>query len=191
MEIFLTYLVALLGLTAYATAVYQMQKNVYSPSFFSRGVWFLLGINSFAGVLLGGGSKSSVVLAGTLFIGNLAVFIASYRKGTREFGLVEKISLALLVVSALLWIFLDAPFVGLVISLVAHFVGGIPTIWRIVKKPSSEQAYHWYFFFVASVIAALNGDADNLKSIVFPLYFALFDGLIIFLVNRKRFTRSS
>ena len=88
METALIYVIGLLGITAYVTAVYQMLTNVYAPSFFSRGVWFLLGINSFAGVLLGGGSQSSIVLAGTLFIGNLAVFITSYRKGSREFGLV-------------------------------------------------------------------------------------------------------
>lgn len=189
MEASLTYLIGLIGLTAYATAVYQMLQNVYTPSFFSRGVWFLLGINSFAGVLLGGGSDSSVVLAGTLFVGNLAVFITSYKKGTREFGLVEKISLCLLIISALLWVVLDAPFIGLIVSLAAHFIGGIPTIWRVAKKPESEQAYHWYFFWVASVLTIYNSDASDLKSIAFPIYFALFDGLIILLANRKRIAK--
>jgi hypothetical protein len=185
----LLYIIGLLGVTAYATAVYQMLANQYSPSFFSRGVWFLLGINSFAGVYLGGGSKSSVVLAGTLFLGNLAVFITSYKKGSRDFGNTEKISLVLLIISALLWAVLDAPFVGLVISLAAHFIGGLPTIWRVAKRPESEQAYHWYFFCLASILTIINSDNESLKAIVFPVYFALFDGLIIILANRKRLMR--
>ena len=190
METALIYVIGLLGITAYVTAVYQMLTNVYAPSFFSRGVWFLLGINSFAGVLLGGGSQSSIVLAGTLFIGNLAVFITSYRKGSREFGLVEKISLLLLIVSAALWIFLEAPYLGLIISLVAHFIGGIPTIWRVAKRPQSEQAYHWYFFTIASVLTIFNSDAGTVKSVTFAIYFACFDGLIILLANRKRLFKS-
>lgn len=61
-------LILLLGVATYGSAVWQMLKGQYSPSFFSRGVWFLLGINSFAGVMLGDGSTPSIVLASTLFV---------------------------------------------------------------------------------------------------------------------------
>lgn len=139
-----------LGLTAYATAVMQMLQGVYRPSFFSRGVWFLLGVISFAGVFFGEGSSASVALAATLLIGNAAVFAVSWKKGSREFGAVEKISLLLLVMAVVAWVTFDSPYLALVISLVAHFIGGIPTVWRVYKRPESEQAYHWYFFLWAA-----------------------------------------
>lgn len=180
-------LILLFGVATYSSAVYQMIKKQYSPSFFSRGVWFLLGINSFAGVLLGEGSNAAVVLAGTLLVGNTAVFITSYKKGSREFGNVEKVSLALLVISACMWTILDSPYIGLIISLVAHFIGGVPTLYRVLKKPEAEQAYHWYFFFIGSLISIVASDSKALTVILFPLYFAIFDGLIILLANRKRF----
>ena len=179
-------LILLLGIATYGSAVWQMLKNEYSPSFFSRGVWFLLGINSFATVLLGDGSKSSVILAGTLFIGNGAVFIVSYRKGSRDFHIAEKVSLLLLIISALVWAGLDAPFIGLIITLLAHFIGGIPTIWRTVKKASVEQAYHWYFFFTASLLSIIASPDKSLTVILFPVYFAAFDGTMLLLVNRRR-----
>jgi hypothetical protein len=182
-------LILLLGIATYGSAVWQMLKNQYSPSFFSRGVWFLLGINSFATVLLGDGSKSSVILATTLFIGNGAVFIVSYKKGSRDFHIAEKISLGLLIISALVWAGLDAPFVGLIITLVAHFVGGIPTIWRTVKKAGVEQAYHWYFFFIASLLSIISSPDKSLTAILFPVYFAAFDGTMLLLINRKRLFR--
>ncbi len=181
--------VFLLGITAYGSAVYQMLLGQYSPSFFSRGVWFLLGINSFAGVLLGDGSESAVVLAFTLLLGNTAVFITSYWKGSREFGNAEKISLVLLLISGLAWLVLNEPYIGLIISLVAHFIGGIPTVWRVAKRPGSEQAYHWYFFFTGCVISLIVSSNKSLTVILFPLYFALFDGLIIVLANRNRLLR--
>jgi hypothetical protein len=178
-----------LGSTAYITAVWQILKGTYQPSFFSRGVWVLLGINSFAGVLLGGGSKSSVLLALTLLLGNAAVFIVSYKKGSRAFGTAEKISLTLLIISTAMWLGLDAPYIGLIISLAAHFIGGIPTIVRVARVPSSEQAYHWYFFFVASIVGILSSDGSILRTVLFPAYFAFFDGLIILLANRNRIFR--
>lgn len=181
-----TYVVFLFGITAYATAVYQMVIGTYSPSFFSRGVWFLLGIISFAGVLLGQGSAGSIALAGALLIGNTAVFAVSYRYGSRDFGLVERLSLVLLAISIGAWLLFESPFLGLVISLAAHFIGGVPTLWRVLKKPESEQAYHWYFFFIGCIISIVASHDRALTAILFPVYFAVFDGLIIVFANRKR-----
>jgi|GEM_PF-1225081 len=173
------------GITAYITAVAQMIRGRYRPSFFSRGVWFLLGIISFAGVFFGEGSSASTVLAASLFLGNTAVFVVSYKRGSREFGLVEAISLCLLALSVIGWAIFNSPQVGLITSLSAHFIGGIPTIWRVLRRPETEQAYHWYFFFVGCVISIAFGSHDNLRAVIFPLYFAFFDGLIILLANRK------
>ena len=179
-------IIALLGIATYVSAVWQMLIGQYSPSFFTRGVWLLLGINSFIGVLFGNGTKASVILAAALLVGNAAVFLVSYKKGSRDFGSVEWISFLLLVVALLIWIVLDTPFITLVISLVAHFIGGIPTIWRTIKKPSIEKALHWYFFFTASVLSIIVSPDKSLTAILFPIYFAFFDGLIILLVNRKK-----
>lgn len=178
--------IALLGIATYTSAVWQMLVGQYSPSFFTRGVWLLLGINSFVGVLFGDGTKASIILAATLLIGNAAVFLVSYKKGSRDFGAVEWGSFLLLIVALLIWLLLDAPFITLVISLVAHFLGGIPTIWRTIKKPASEQALHWYFFFTASVLSIIASPDKALTAVLFPVYFVFFDGLIIALVNRKK-----
>ena len=187
---FLLVVIALLGIATYTSAVYQMFYSNYSPSFFTRGVWLLLGINSFVGVFYGEGTKAAVILAATLLFGNALVFLVSYKKGSREFGLVERFSLVLLIVAMFIWIILDAPYITLIISLAAHFIGGIPTIWRTIKKPESEQAVHWYFFFTASILTIVASSNRALTAILFPVYFAIFDGIIIFLANRKRFLRS-
>lgn len=182
-------LIAILGIVTYASAVWQMVYGKYSPSFFTRGVWLFLGINSFIGVIYGGGTKASAILAGTLLLGNSAVFLVSYKKGSRDFGNVEKLSFVLLLVAILIWVFFRAPFVTLVISLIAHFIGGVPTIWRTIKKPENEQALHWYFFFTACVVSIIASPSKSVTAILFPVYFALFDGLIILLANRKRLSK--
>lgn len=185
-EAILFVVIALLGIATYASAVWQMLIGQYSPSFFTRGVWLLLGINSFVGVFFGDGTKASVILAATLLLGNAAVFLVSYKKGSRDFGAVEWASFALLISALFIWLLLDTPFITLVISLVAHFLGGVPTIWRAIKKPSSEQAWHWYFFFTASILTIIASTDKSITAILFPVYFAFFDGLIISLVNRKK-----
>ena len=182
--------IIIFGVLAYGSAIVQMHLGQYSPSFFSRAIWLLLGINSFAGVALGGGSPASKLLAATLLFGNAAVFVVSIKKGSREFGFTEKISLTLFGVSCVIWVTLDAALINLIIGLVAHFVGGIPTILRTIKYPRSEKALHWYFFVMASILTVIGSNPKTARSILFPVYFVCFDGLIIFLVNRQRLLKS-
>jgi hypothetical protein len=119
-------------------------------------------------------------------MGNGAVFLASIKKGSRTFGKTEVISLFLFMMSCIIWLLFNAPLLNLAISLVAHFVGGVPTIARTLKDPDSEKAIHWYFFFIASIFTIIASPDKTFESILFPVYFGLFDGLIILLVNRKR-----
>lgn len=162
-----------------------MLYGTYRPSFFSRGVWFLLGVNSFAGVLLGDGSQSSVILAFILVLGNASIFICSYKRGTRVFGNVEKVSLALLLVSGVVLVVYNEPFIALAMSLIAHFIGGIPTIWRAIQDPTSEQVYHWYLFTGASILTIVASEQRTIETILFPAYFITINGLVILLVNRR------
>ena len=80
MDIFLYSLIILFGMASYFVGVRQMLKNQYSPSTFSRIIWVLLSINSFAGVLLSNSSKSSVLLGGIFLLGNIAICIVSFWK---------------------------------------------------------------------------------------------------------------
>lgn len=185
MRNFLYILIICLASAAYISAVWQMLYGSYRPSFFSRGVWFLLGLNSFAGVLLGDGSQSSVILAFILVLGNAAIFLFSYKRGTRVFGNVEKVSLALLIVSGIVLVVYNEPFIALAMSLTAHFIGGIPTIWRAIQNPASEQVYHWYFFTAASILTIIVSEQRTIATILFPAYFITLNGFIILLVNRK------
>lgn len=186
MSLIFYIIIIFLGASAYTSAVYQvLSRHHYKPNLFSRGIWFLLGINSFAGVVLSGGSKPSIILAGILLIGNAALFFISIKKSNRIFGTVEKASLGLLLISGVLWIVLDLALLNLIIGLVAHFIGGLPTFKRVLDDARSEQVYHWYFFALASFVAIIASPTKDIGVIIFPLYFLIFDLSIIILANRK------
>ncbi len=126
-----------------------MLKNKYSPSVFSRVVWVLLSINSFAGVILSKSSQSSILLGGIFLLGNIAICIVSFWKGSKGIGGLEYVCLLLLIVSGIIWIFFNAPFINLIISLIAHFIGGLPTYKKVLKNPTSESFGFWSLFFSA------------------------------------------
>ena len=191
MTIFYYFLIATLGLSSYFVGVRQMLKNKYSPSTFSRVIWVLLAINSFAGVFLSGGTKPSILLAGILLLGNIAICFVSFWKGTRKMGKLEYFSLILLLISVLIWIFFKTPLVNLLISLFAHFVGGLPTYKKVWLKPQSESLGFWSLFFLASLLSVFASDVTSLSSIIFPIYFTLFDGSMFLLALRRKISKKA
>ncbi len=186
MQNLLYALIVLFGTASYGVGVYQMLRGEYAPSLFSRSVWLLLAMNSFAGVLFSNHSTSSLLLAGIFLAGNIAMTITSYYKGTKSFGQLEQVCIILLVVSGMVWLLFDAPVINLSISLFAHFIGGVPTLRRVWRKPGSENTAFWALFFMASVLSVHASDTMSLEAIIFPLYYVIFDGGMTILSLRNR-----
>ncbi len=179
-------IITFFGSASYLVGLWRMLTNQYSPSTFSRVVWVLLAINSFAGVILSHSSSTSILLAAILLVGNSAICIASLWKGSREIGQLEYICIALLVISALVWIFFKAPLVNLALSLFGHFVGACPTYKKVLRHPKSEDFAFWLLFFIASLLSIFACNFVSLTDIMLPLYYTLFDGSIVLLILRKK-----
>jgi len=178
-------LIAVFGLASYTVGIVKMLKNQYVPSTFSRIIWVLLAVNSFAGVILSEGSQASILLGSILLLGNIGMCIVSFWKGTKHIGKLEYICLSLLIVSGIIWIFFSAPLLNLVVSLVAHLIGGFPTFKKVWIDPKSEDTTFWSLFFIASVLSVVASPDKSLNIIILPLYFALFDGALFALTLRQ------
>lgn len=186
MQNILYALILLLGLASYAAGLSQMLRGKYAPSVFSRVVWLLLAAISFVGVLGSKGSTASTLLAGIFLVGNASICLASFWKGSRDFGKLELFCLGLLAVSGLVWVLFDAPLLSLCISLFAHFIGALPTYKRVWSKPESESTLFWFFFFAASLLSIFASKGSSLEAIAFPIYFTFFDGSLFMLSLRGR-----
>lgn len=185
MKNFLSASILLFGLASYAVGLYQMLKGKYAPSVFSRVVWLLLAIISFAGVVASKSTPASALLAGVFLLGNAIICIASFWKGTRQVGKLELICLGLLIASGIIWVAFNAPLVSLCVSLFAHLVGAAPTYKRVWENPKNESAGFWSLFFIASILSVFASWGEPWKLIIFPIYFVLFDGSMTFLSLRN------
>ncbi len=186
MIIALYILITVLGLTSYGVGVKQMINNTYAPSTFSRVIWLLLSVNSLVGVILSQSSESSILLAGIIVLGSLAICITSFWKGTRTYGKLEYFCLFLLILSAIVWIFYDAPLVNVGLSLFAHFVGGLPTYKRVLENPLNESKIFWLLFFLSSLLSVFASESFILKLMIVPIFFTIFDGSMFLLTLRNK-----
>ncbi len=191
MEKTLYILIVLFGCASYLVGLKEMLNGKYAPSVFSRVVWLLLAVISFAGVVVSNSTKPSMLLAGIFLLGNATICLTSFWKGTRDIGKLEYICLAILVISGLVWITFKAPLVSVAISLFAHFVGAVPTYKRVWEKPSSESTGFWSLFFIASILSVMASGSQPAKLIIFPIYFMFFDGSMTLLSLRHRGSSSA
>jgi len=185
MSIVLYIFIVLFGSASYMVGIWQIIGGKYRPNVFSRVVWLLLAINTFAGVVVSKSSKASIILAFVFLIGNACICLLSFWRGTFELGKLEYVCLALLLISAVVWIFYRVPLVNLSIGLLAHFIGALPTYKRAWKDGGTESTSFWSLFFIASLLTILASLDEPIKDIIFPIYFTLFDGSMAFLSLRK------
>lgn len=173
---------------SYLIGFHAIFKKGYRPKLFTRIVFLLLAINNLASVIKLGNQSSTVILAWVGFFGSLLIFIgAVIFRGERLWGRSEIISVILLVISLLFWILTDIPIINLSIGLIAHLIGSLPTLTRVIRKPESENIPFWLLFAIASVITLISTSGINIKDYVYAVYFCVFDGSLTFLSARKYF----
>jgi hypothetical protein len=179
-------LILFLGTSSYIAAIWQMTRGKYKPNTFSRIIWLALAINNTAGVILSHGSTPSVLLATLFLVGNIAMCVGSFWFGIIRIGKLEIACIGILLVSVGLWILTPIPLVNLGIGLFAHLIGAFPTLKTAYLDGKSESLAFWSLFFIASLLSMFASLGSPFSAVIFPTYFVLFDGIMIFLCLRRR-----
>ncbi len=180
--------IAVLTFLSFYNGIRAVYTGFYKPNVYSRIIWSLLAINAFVGLLKLDNYSGILLLSGLQVAGGLWILAGSLKYSVFEFGVTEKIASILLVCSGVLWVVADAPAINVAISLIAHFIGGIPTMVRVAKKPTSEYTAFWTYFAIGSLIAFLFADKSDFKNYMFALYFVVYNSSIIYLSLRKKFS---
>jgi hypothetical protein len=184
----LLFIIASFSLASFYFGITSLLNGRYKPKVFSRLIWFFITINTFVGVVRLNSYLGIELLAGMQMIIGLAILLGSLKYSVWEFRRTELFSSLLLTASLLIWLFFDIPFLNIIISLVAHLIGGIPTIARVWNHPTSEYTAFWTYFGIGSLISVAFAPHDDIKSLVYPLYFAIFNGAVVILSLRKSYS---
>lgn len=170
---------------SYFMGIKAILQNKYRPSLYSRIIWFLLAINSFAAVILLKSTHSVILLAGLTLLGTLIILLLSFRKSIKMFGSVEIISTILLIICLTLWIVAKLPFLNLSIGLLIAYIGGLPTLKQVINDPNSEDLFFWLFFSLASLITLISADKLEISDYLYPLCLAIFNSCMTILCLRR------
>lgn len=180
--IFTSSVLALVSPIVYARAVLRGEAK---PHRTTRLV--LLIITSLATAsLIASGNRVAIYLAGVSTFQSIIVFILSIKYGM---GGWEKSDIGCLVIAMtgiFFWQITKDPKIGLYFSILADFVGMIPTIIKTYKNPETEI---WLFFGMDSLAGFLNILAIKnwtVSEVIFPVYIMMINLVMVILITRGK-----
>jgi len=177
--------ILVLSMLSYFVGVRAVLRGEYQPNVYSRIIWLMIAINGLAGLISLKSYISIIVLSAAQTIGSLVMLILSLKYSVFKFGTIEIVASILLFFSVVIWLFGDLPLINVVIGLIAHFIAGIPSLYRVVKNPRSEHTLFWAYFAVASFISLVFLKDMSLKQVIFPAYFLGYNLLMVGLSRRR------
>lgn len=181
-------LIIIFASASYIIGANSIYQNKYYPSVYTRIIWMLTSLNSTASVILLKNSFSVILLAVIGLIGSLLILILSLKKSKKIFGLIEIISTILLVMSLALWIFTKLPILNLTIGILIIYIGGIPTLIKVIKDPKDENLSLWLFFGIASILSLIGAEKSHISNYLYPLAITIFESVMTLLCLRRFLT---
>jgi hypothetical protein len=183
---FLAWTSFALACTSYLCGALAIIRGPARPSIISRFFWLALSITNILSYLsLGAGSGIFLALANTL--GSTIIFLLSLRFGYLEFKRSDLLTIVGAITALSCYVFIKIKLIALAAGLITHFISGIPTYKKTWRYSSSEDLTFWALFAIASGCSLIGVILQD-KSIIYPIYFLLFDtGMTaLILIQRHR-----
>jgi hypothetical protein len=154
-----------------------------------RVTWWILALVSamLAASYYGAGARETIWLALAFTLCTLAVAVLSlkYGEGPPTLGLIDRVSLAGALASALLWSLLNSSVVALFLSIATEFVGLVPTIDKSHRRPWTESKAPWVIGTVAALLNVLAINEWTPTIALYPVYIFVTNLLITYFLVRN------
>jgi len=169
------------GFSTFVIAIYSIAKGNFRPQRMTR---FLLLLNSllFVGTLFAQGDRNAIYLAIITFLGSLAIFILSIKKGIGGKTKLDITILFMAIFSLIVWYTTKNPILGLVMSIVTDIISIYPTIIKSWILPETEEWRCYLSETLASSCSILSLSVFTFGKLVYPLYIFLINVSIVSII---------
>jgi len=168
--------------------IWTMLKGKTRPNAVSWALWTLIQTIAIFAQISAGASWSLVLLI-TMTMGTaLTLTLALVGYGYKEYGWIDLVCLVVALGAIAVWQITNEPLLAIVFAIFADFIAAIPTIYKIIKKPFSENLFSWNLIIIATMFSIFSSAIFNLENLLFQGYlFTLTLGMsILIYVGQKR-----
>jgi len=157
------------------------------PHLFTWLIWGITQGTAAALLLYGGGKFGSIsLIIGTILV--FAIFLLSFKYGTKDITKSDKIVLALTLIAIVIWWQLDNPLVAVIMISLIDGAGYIPTIRKSFKNPWTETLSFWILMAVVDLLAMIASTEYNLLTITYlsVLFVANLTVYFVCIIRRRK-----
>lgn len=150
------------------------------PHTYSWLVWLITQGTATTALIFGGGKSGGLsLIILTLIV--LAVFLLSFKHGTRDISWSDKAVLTLALLAIVVWWQLDNPFLAVLMASAIDGAGYIPTIRKTLKDPWSETMFTWIVMVIAYLLTLAANSEYNFLTVTYLATISLANSIVIFI----------
>ena len=132
-------------------------------------VWLLLQVIAISGQIAAGASWSIFFLFATAFNICLVLFLCFKGYGYKKYGWLEIFCVLSAIGAIIIWKITDDPGMAILLTVVADFIGLMPTAVKTWKEPFSESAVAC-LLVIAAGLAMASTEKIDVANLLYPAY---------------------
>lgn len=179
-------LAGVISLSAYFFYIYAIVRGTTKPN---KATWWILTLvgSMIAASYFASGGRNAIWIAISYVVGPLLVAILSLRYGEGGWSKLDKVCLAGTVVSFFVWIFLNSPFLALLVNIFIDFLGLLPTVKKSYLRPWTEDRFAWTLTVAACVLNLFALENWGPEISLYPIYLVVINGIVAIFLFRKKY----
>ena len=172
---------SIVGLLTPIIGIRSILKGEFKPQRTTRFILLIL-TSIFVASLYAQGDKSSIYLALLQWGGGVAIFVLSLKYGVGGKDKLDFVVLGLAILAVVIWKVTDNPTLALYMSLLADFIGILPTLIKSYKSPETEDPKFYFSDVLAGLFSILALKTFAFSELVFPAYIFFINLLCVVLI---------
>lgn len=185
-KIILSIISIVIAVVSYIPYFKDIFRNKTKPHLFS---WFIFSITTgiiFALQMQGGAGVGGFITLLLTFI-FFAIFVLSFKYGTRDVKTIDIIFLLLALLAIPIWLVAEQPIISVILLVVIDMLGFAPTIRKSWNDPYSETLSMYSITLLRYVLIFPSLEAYNILTMLFPVvWFVANAVLVTVLVYRRK-----
>lgn len=132
----------------------------------------------------------AVWLAGVSTLQAILIFALSIKRGMGGWSRSDILCLVIALIGIVAWQTTKNPVFGLYFSIFADFTGMVPALIKTYRLPHTENVWFFGLDAIAGILTLLAVVTFTAEQTAYPIYIAIINAAMAFLILRPRFSRS-
>ena len=160
-------------------------KGKTKPHIYSWFIWFILqSIGVLAMYKSGAGLGIASLLIGTIFC--FFIFTLSFKYGTKNIKIFDKVCLAGALLSIITYFFLHDILLSVIVITITDFIGFLPTFRKSYEEPDTETSLTYILSALSSTFALFSLAIFSFTTSFYIISLIITNGLCAFIILYRR-----